>query len=99
MERTISPVNHRRRMTEADSTGVTAVLAGVMADLRIDYALTTEVASFARGAVRELDLARRIMHYAIETHSLPKGIDGLIQTLAEKNARGETMPADTAKQG
>lgn len=28
-----------------------------------------------------------------------KGIDGLIQTLAEKNARGETMPADTAKQG
>lgn len=28
-----------------------------------------------------------------------KGIDGLIQTLADKNARGETMPADTAKQG
>ncbi|CUB04994.1 MULTISPECIES: MlaC/ttg2D family ABC transporter substrate-binding protein [Tepidiphilus] len=28
-----------------------------------------------------------------------KGIDGLIQTLAEKNAHGETMPADTAKQG
>jgi len=28
-----------------------------------------------------------------------KGIDGLIQTLAQKNARGETMPADTAKQG
>ena len=70
-------------LTEADSTGVTAVLAGVMAELRIDYALTTEVASFARGAVRELDLARRIMHYAIETHSLPKGIDDALLTVKD----------------
>jgi dihydropteroate synthase len=62
-------------LTEADSPGVTAVLAGVLAELGIDYALTTEVASWTRGAVRELDLARRIMHYAVASHVPARGID------------------------
>jgi dihydropteroate synthase-like protein len=66
-------------LTDADTTGVTAVMAGIVAELRIDYVLTTEVVSWARGAVRELDLARRLMHYACENRLLPKHLDyGLI---------------------
>jgi dihydropteroate synthase-like protein len=66
-------------LTDADTTGINAVMAGFIAELGIDYALTTEVISWARGAVRELDLARRIMYYAHEHKVLPKHLnDGLI---------------------
>ncbi len=66
-------------LTDADTTGIHAVMAGFIEELGIDYALTTEVISWARGAVRELDIARRIMYYAHEHKVLPKHLnDGLI---------------------
>ena len=40
-------------LTDADSVGINALMAGVIAELGIDYVLTTEVISWARGAVRE----------------------------------------------
>jgi dihydropteroate synthase len=42
-------------LIDADSTGVNAVMAGIATELQINYVLTTEVISWARGAVRELD--------------------------------------------
>ena len=66
-------------LIDADSVGINAVMAGVIAELDIDYVLTTEVISWARGAVRELDLARKLMHYAVRNRVLPKGLDdGLV---------------------
>lgn len=66
-------------LTDADTTGINAVMAGVITELEIDYVLTTEVISWAKGAVRELDLARKLMYYARKNDSLPKHIDdGLI---------------------
>jgi dihydropteroate synthase len=59
--------------------GVNAVMAGVVTELSIDYVLTTEVISWARGAVREFDLARKLMYYSSENNVLPKDVDdGLI---------------------
>jgi dihydropteroate synthase-like protein len=66
-------------LTDADSVGVNAVMAGVVTELSIDYVLTTEVISWARGAVREFDLARKLMYYSSENNVLPKDVDdGLI---------------------
>jgi len=66
-------------LTDADSAGITALLAGIIAELGIQYVLTTEVISWARGAVREMDIARRLMHYACTHKILPKRLeDGLI---------------------
>jgi dihydropteroate synthase-like protein len=66
-------------LTEADTAGITAVMTGIMTELGIDYVLTTEVISWARGAVRELDVARRLMYYAHQNKILPKHLnDGLI---------------------
>jgi dihydropteroate synthase-like protein len=62
-------------LLEADSAGVTALFVGVMAELGIRHVLTTEVANWCRGAVRELDRARKLMHYAVTRKVLPKGID------------------------
>jgi dihydropteroate synthase-like protein len=73
-------VGNLTELTEADSTGVNALLCGVMSELRIRYALTTEVAAWARGSVREIDCARRLMHHARGRNSLPKGFDRRLVT-------------------
>jgi len=70
-------------LTDADSVGVNAVMAGVVAELGIDYVLTTEVISWARGAVRELDVARRLMHYAVTQHVLPKSVEERLLALKD----------------
>lgn len=66
-------------LTDADTTGVNAVMAGFVTELNIEYVLMTEVISWARGAVREFDLARKLMYYAKQNNILPKELnDGLI---------------------
>ncbi len=66
-------------LTDADSTGINSLMAGISTELNIGYVLTTEVISWTRGAVRELDLARKLMYYAHKNSILPKSIDdGLI---------------------
>lgn len=72
-------VGNLTELIDSDSIGINALMAGVLTELKIDYVLTTEVISWTRGAVRELDLARRLMHYANANRLLPKNIDdGLI---------------------
>lgn len=70
-------------LTDADSTGISAVMAGIIAELDINYVLATEVISWARGAVRELDHARKLMHYACSHHTLPKHLDDGLITLKD----------------
>jgi dihydropteroate synthase-like protein len=77
-------VGNVTELTDADSTGINAILAGVMSELGIRYVLTTEVASWARGSVRELDLARRLMYYARQRGVLPKDIDDGLLTIKDR---------------
>jgi dihydropteroate synthase-like protein len=70
-------------LTEADTTGMTAVMAGIIEELGIDYVLTTEVVSWARGAVREFNVARRLMHYACENKVLPKHLNDELLTIKD----------------
>jgi dihydropteroate synthase-like protein len=70
-------------LTDADTTGVTAVMAGIITELRLDYVLTTEVISWARGAVKELDLARNLMYYAWKNQVLPKHLDDGLLTVKD----------------
>jgi dihydropteroate synthase-like protein len=70
-------------LTDADSVGINAVLAAVAAELDINYVLTTEVISWAKGSVKELDIARRLMHYACENHMPPKRIDDRLITIKD----------------
>jgi len=45
--------------------------------------LTTEVISWARGSVREIDIGRRLMHYAIHHQAVPKGVDDRLITVKD----------------
>jgi dihydropteroate synthase len=71
-------------LTDADTTGIHALLFGFISELGIGNVLTTEVSEHARSAVREADRARRIMHAARSEGSLPKGIDGGLLATHEK---------------
>jgi dihydropteroate synthase-like protein len=71
-------------LTEADTSGINAVLLGMAAELRIAAVLTTSVSLHARRAVREADVARRVMHAARAAQVLPKGIDARLATVHEK---------------
>jgi dihydropteroate synthase-like protein len=76
-------IGNLTELTAADSTGVNALLMAICQELRIRSVLTTEVIAWARGAVRELDVARRLMHYAVTKHTIPKGIDDRLVTVKD----------------
>lgn len=70
-------------LTSADSTGVNALLIAICEELGVTAVLTTEVIPWARGSVREIDIARRLMHYAISQRTLPKSIDDRLVTVKD----------------
>jgi dihydropteroate synthase-like protein len=70
-------------LTAADSTGVNALLLAICQELGVRAVLTTEVIPWARGAVREVDIARRLMHYAVTHRMLPKNVDDRLVTLKD----------------
>jgi dihydropteroate synthase-like protein len=68
-------------LLEADSAGVNALIAACIQELGVEYVLTTEVARWARGTVRELRAARGIMRAASARMSLPKRISQALREL------------------
>jgi dihydropteroate synthase-like protein len=77
-------IGNLTELTEADTAGMTALLFGVISELRIGNVLTTQVSRHCRRAVREADLTRRIMYAAREIDALPKHIDAGLLALHEK---------------
>jgi dihydropteroate synthase-like protein len=66
-------------LTDADTTGITAVLLGIASELHIRNVLVVQVSPHTRRTLEEHDLARRIMYAARADHELPKDYaDGLL---------------------
>lgn len=76
-------IGNLTELTEADTTGINAVLMGLISEMGVNHVLLTQVSSHCRSVVREVDRARRIMHRAHEDHDLPKHIDGGLAALRE----------------
>jgi len=76
-------VGNITELTAADTTGVHAVLIAICQELGVHAVLTTEVIPWARGAVREIDIARRLMHHAVTQKTLPKGVDDRLVTVKD----------------
>jgi dihydropteroate synthase-like protein len=80
-------ISNLTELTEADSTGVTALLIGFCQELGIRNVLATEVIEWARGAVREAVLAAQLMHFAHVRGTIPKHIDGRLLTVKDDDFR------------
>jgi dihydropteroate synthase-like protein len=76
-------IGNLTELTAADSTGVNALLIAICQELGVRAVLTTEVIPWARGAVREVDVARRLMHYAVTRQTIPKGVDDRLVTVKD----------------
>ncbi len=76
-------VGNITELTEADTNGINAIIMGMISELQVTNILTTQVSPHCRSAVREADLARRIMYWARQERSLPKQIDSGLTGLHE----------------
>jgi dihydropteroate synthase-like protein len=76
-------IGNLTELTAADSTGVNAMLIAVCQELGIRSVLATEVIPWARGSVREIDIARRLMHHAVTHNTIPKGVDDRLVTIKD----------------
>lgn len=72
-------VGNLTELTDADTTGINAMLFGVIAELNINAVLATSVSPHAVNAIAEADVARRMMYAAHEDKRLPRDYsDGLL---------------------
>jgi dihydropteroate synthase-like protein len=83
-------VGNLTELTEADTSGINALLFGIAAELQVAAVLTTQVSPHARRAVREADWARRIMHAAAQQRTLPKGLSDALMTVHAKHPFPDT---------
>jgi dihydropteroate synthase-like protein len=80
-------IGNLTELTEADTTGMNALLLGFCQEVGIRNVLTTEVIDWARGAVRETVLAAQLMHFALQEGTLPKHVDNRLVTLKDDDFR------------
>jgi len=67
-------VGNLTELTDADTSGINAILFGIISELGINNVLATEVSPHARNAIQQADIARRVMFSAREDSTLPRDI-------------------------
>lgn len=77
-------VGNLTELTHADTAGTNALLMGIISELGIQHILATEVSEHCRKAVKEADLARRIMFASREDSIPPKGYHNGLMALHER---------------
>jgi dihydropteroate synthase len=77
-------VGNLTELTDADTTGITMTVMGMVSELLIRNILVVQVSPHCRRAVKEAELARRILHAAREDNSLPQGYDPGLMALRDR---------------
>jgi len=80
-------VGNLTELTEVDSAGINFLCAAICEELQIRSVLTTEVINWGRTAVREFDLARRLVRHSVANHVLPKHLGGQLVLLRDSKLR------------
>jgi dihydropteroate synthase len=80
-------VGNLTELTDADSAGLNVLLLGFCQELGVRSVLTTQVINWCRSCVRELDLARRLVHHAVTHHILPKHLEPNLVLLRDPKLR------------
>lgn len=71
-------------LTDADTTGINALLIGLVSELRITAVLAVQVSPHCRTAIREFDRARREYFAAREAQALPQGFGAGLMALRDR---------------
>ncbi|MDP2071377.1 DUF6513 domain-containing protein [Methylotenera sp.] len=89
-------IGNLTELTDADTTGINALLFGMISELNINAVLATSVSPHAINAIAEADIARRIMHAAKQDDRLPRGYSNGLLGLHDR--RPFTYAADEIKE-
>jgi dihydropteroate synthase-like protein len=71
-------------LTDADTTGINAILFGLISELNINAVLATSVSPHAVNAIAEGDIARRVMFRAKQDDRLPRGYSTALNGLHDR---------------
>jgi len=85
-------IGNLTELTDADTTGINALLFGMISELNINAVLATSVSTHAVNAIAEADIARRTMFAAKRDERLPRGYSNGLLGLHDK--RPFTYSAD-----
>lgn len=77
-------VGNLTELTDADTTGINALLFGMISELDINAVLATSVSEHAKNAILEADIARRVMFAAKQDQRLPRGYSNDLMSLHDK---------------
>ena len=77
-------IGNLTELTDADTTGINALLFGLISELDINAVLATSVSSHAVNAIAEADIARRVMHAAKRDSRLPRGYSTALNGLHDR---------------
>lgn len=77
-------IGNLTELTDADTSGITAVLMGIVSELDIRSVLVVQVSQHCRRAVNETDAARRMMFAAKDANSLPVGFGHALMSLRDR---------------
>ncbi len=77
-------------LTDADTTGINAILMGLCSELDITAVLAVQVSPHCRTAIREFDRARREFYAAKKAGSLPQGFGGGLMALRDRKGFAST---------
>ena len=83
-------------LTDADTTGTTAMLLGIASELNIKNVLVVQVSPHTRRTYEEHDIARRLMFASRADNELPKGYSDALLCLHAKRPFPQT-PAEIAE--
>ena len=76
-------IGNLTELTDVDSAGINVLLLAICEELNIRSVLTTQVINWARTSVKECDIARRLVHYAIREKIPPKHLSTDLLTLRD----------------
>jgi dihydropteroate synthase len=76
-------IGNLTELTDVDTAGVNTLLLALCQELQIESVLTTQVIHWARTAVRECDIARRLAFHAVTGKVLPKHVDDRLVMLRD----------------
>lgn len=68
-------IGNLTELTDADTAPINLILLAFCQELGIRGVLTTEVIHWAETCVREIDIARRLVHHALTRKRLPKHVE------------------------
>lgn len=83
-------IGNLTELTDADTTGINALLMGICSELNITAVLAVQVSPHCRTAIKEFDYARREYYAAKQANALPQGFGGGLMALRDRKGFAST---------